>query len=226
MTLAPGYFNRPEVSNSDLKALARMLSVTPDNRDGLEDIFNFGSLVDALLTEPWRANHDERSLLLETGGKVQFEKFVFDLAKKLAANLKKDRVVSLLLDNMIGQYVVVRTLKFIYDEEEHTIKGRCKFDGLSKKFRTGCDYKTTSCTTRKSFIESIEFFDYDQAGAWYMDLARIDRFWIIGISKKTGEVFKFAIERGDETYNRGRDKYSRLAFKWIMLIENFNHAAV
>lgn len=222
MTLVPGYFNRPEVSNSDLKALARMLAAIPDNRDDLEDIFNFGSLVDALLTEAYRVNHEERSLSLETGGKVYFEKPVFDLAKKLAANLKKDRVVSLLIDNMVGQYIVARTLKFTYDDEEYEIKGRCKFDGLAKKFRTGCDYKTTSCTTRKAFVESIEFFDYDQAGAWYMDLARIDRFWIIGISKKTGEVFKYAIERGDETYRRGRDKYARLAYKWIMLIANFN----
>ncbi len=219
--MSVSYFDLPEVSNSDLKALGKMIFGIEDNRESLEDILNFGSLVDAMLTETWRVTHLTCTLHLETGGVIQFTPEAFLLAKKLSAALKADRVVSMLVDTMIGQYVFAKTIGFKYQGEEFEIRGRCKFDGFNKKFKLGCDYKTTACTSYAQFKNSIDHFDYDQQGAWYMDLAGIDRHWIIGISKKNSQVFKYAIERGDETYLNGVRKYSRLAYLWKLLIEDF-----
>ncbi len=220
--VAPNYFDLAEPSNSDLKLLGKLCNAIPDNRENLEEVFNFGSLVDAFVTEHFRIRYSDCSLLLETGGVVFFEPEIFALAKKMATKLKADRVVALLLPLMKSQHIVIKTISFEYEGEVYKIKGRCKFDGVSKKRKISVDYKTTSCTTRKAFIVSIEYFDYDQQGAWYMDLAGIDQHWIFGISKKTGEVFRYVIKRGDETYLRGVAKYSRLAYRWVTLIENFN----
>lgn len=215
------YFARPEISNSNFKALKNAYGVIEDRTHLLKDVFAFGSLVDAFLTEPWRASQKELTLQVETGELVTFDHDVFLLAKRLANKLKTDRVVSHLINTMIGQYVFARTISFNYEATDYEIKGRCKFDGYSKKFATGVDYKTTACTSLSSFVESIEFFDYDQAGAFYMDLGRIDRFWIIGISKKNEQIFKYAIERNDATYKRGLEKYSKWAYNWITLIDGF-----
>lgn len=229
VAIAVGYFDRPEVSNSDLKALERMFYGREDNRAELQDIFDFGSLVDALVTEPWRVLRLTDSLgveycklVIETGGVVVYSPELYQQAKKLSQNLKNDRVVKMMLDTMKGQWVIAREMTFVHEEEEYKIKGRCKFDGFSSKFKFGCDYKTTACVTLKGFREAIDFFDWDQQAAWYMDLAEIDQHWIVGVSKKTGQVFKHTIKRGDDIYNRGKLKYSRWAYRWIMLIENFN----
>lgn len=221
MTAIPSYFNLNAVSNSNLKELEKMFYVKPDNREGLQEIFNFGSLVDALLTEAWRVNWSTRELHLETGELVFFDVEAFELAKKLVALMKADRVISRLLDCMISQYVFMRTLTFEYEGTEHQIKARCKFDGFSKLFKIGVDYKGLSVTSEAQFLTAVDFFDYDQQAAWYMDLAGIDSHWIIAISKKNGKIFKLAIKRGDEIYLRGRAKYSKWAYRWIMLIENF-----
>jgi hypothetical protein len=130
-------------------------------------------------------------------------------------------VVSQMLPLMTGQYVYVRTLVFEYGGQEYSLAAKCKFDLFSKRLATGLDFKTLAVKKYADFIKSIDFFDYDRAAAWYMDIAKINYFWIIGISKPTGQVFKFAIERGDEVYLRGRAKYSIWAYRWKMLIEPF-----
>lgn len=215
------YFDLPEVSNSDLTALARACKGVPDNRDELEDIFNFGSLVDAMLTEDHKVGYKTRTLLQDDGSLLFYTEVIFAQAEKLADNLRKDPLVSQFLRVMKGQYVFVRSLRFIYHDEEYVIRARCKFDGYAKLFKTGLDYKTTACTSQKQFNAAIDFFHWDRQAAFYMDLAGIDRHWIIGISKKNGKVFKFAIQRGDEVYNRGRSKYAFWAYRWLILLENF-----
>jgi hypothetical protein len=55
-----------------------------------------------------------------------------------------------------------------------------------------------------------------------MDLAKIDTFWIIAISKKNGQIFKHAIKRGDPTYESGRRKYSLWAYRWLLFVDSFN----
>lgn len=215
------YYQRPEVSNSDLTALARQYNAVPDNRAELEDIFNFGSLVDAMLTEDWRVDHFRGQLHEEGGQIITYDPDTYAQAVRLADGCKKDPVIAAIIKQMVGQYVFIRSLGFTFEGEDLEIRARCKFDAYGKSLSMGADYKTTSCTSRKQFREAISFFHWDRQAAFYMDLARIERHWIIGVSKKTGEIFKHAIQRGDETYNVGRIKYSFWAYRWKILIEPF-----
>ena len=49
------YYNRPEVSNSDLTALKNLLH--PHQEGDKERAFRIGNLVDAIITEPARVNY-------------------------------------------------------------------------------------------------------------------------------------------------------------------------
>ena len=218
------YYELDAVSNSDLSEFRRVYYGYKEPQ-GLENVFAFGSLVDAMRTEKNKLNPYSRSLTDDYGRVIYFEVDVWRFAERLAIEMGKDPTVALLSPHMVGQYVFVRTLQFIYEGDEYTIQGRCKFDGFAKMFSTGLDYKTLSCTTQKQFVESISHFDYDRAAAWYMDLARIDYFWIIGISKINMKLFKYAIQRGDAMHTLGVQKYSRLAFGWVTLIDGFKMAA-
>lgn len=213
------YYKLPQVSNSDLSAL--MIAFYCIVRQNLDAAFAFGTLVDALLTDRNKVDFVTRRVTEDDGNVIQYDEEIFRLGQQLADNLHKDPVVRGLIDASTPQYIFARRLKFQYDGEEYEIDGRCKFDLFSRTFKIGTEFKTTSCTTEKSFIESIEHFDYDRAAAWYMDLARIDRMWIIGISKKNGKIFKFAIVRGDETYMRGLRKYSLWAYRWVTYCTSF-----
>lgn len=212
------YYALPEVSSSDLGELERLFYNRP--RPDLEQIFAFGSLVDAMLTEP--ALLLSMTYQMRDGNRlVDFDVATWRLAETLASNLRTDPIIARLLPFSRGQYIFRRTLEFAYEGEAYKIRSRCKFDLLARAFSMGLDFKTTSCTSQKQFEEAIAFFDWDKQGAYYMDIARIDRHWIAGVSKKTGKVFKYVIERGDETHKRGQEKYSIWAYRWITLIEPF-----
>lgn len=212
------YFLRPEVSNSELLDLRRAYYSVPDQ--DLEQVYNFGSLVDAMLTEVWRCDSLFRTLK-DDDGLIEYTVAEWMLAAAMAAVCERDPVIQAFIQGGKSQHIFIKRLSFSYDGDEYSIKGRCKFDSIKKAIKTGADYKTTACTTRKACLAAIGYFNYDQQAAWYMDLAGTDRHWLIFISKKTKEVFKFAIERGDAMYEQGKRKYSFWARVWLMLFENF-----
>ena len=174
-----------------------------------------------MLTEKYLLYPVVMGLRTLDGQMVYFDPETWRRAHALAEILARDPVVRRLLPMAIGQYIFRRTLDFIYEGEVYQIRGKCKFDLYARGIKTGLDFKTTTATTRAQFVESIDFFDYDKQAAYYMDLARIDFFWIAGISKKNGKVFKCAIERGDPTHKAGVAKYSQWAYRWVMLIDPF-----
>lgn len=212
------YFLLPEVSNSNLIDLRRAF-YAEEYRD-LSEVYKFGNLVDAMLTESHRV--DSVQLRLEDDGEwIEFTPHEFLLAQSLTVKAEQDPIIRAFIHGGESQRVFTNILQFIHDGDEYIIPARCKFDTIKQAIKTGADYKTTACTTLKAFIASIEFFNYDQQAAWYMDIAGTDRHWIIGISKKTKEIFKFAIQRGDAIYERGRKKYSFWAHLWLQLVEGF-----
>lgn len=222
-TTSINYFKHPAVSNSNLTDLMLKYIGEVDDIQEYTGIMDFGSLVDAFLTTPLRVQYWNYSLLSEDGRVIQFNKDVFKFAQDLADRAKKDPLIAAMVSQMKGQYIFVRTLGFSYDGSDYTLQGKCKFDQFSRTLQMGADYKTTACKTRKAFLDAVNFFDWDRQAAWYMDLARIDRHWIIGLSKTTGELFKIAIQRGDAMYNSGLVKYQRLAYLWSMLLEDFKN---
>ena len=210
------YYNRSEVSNSDLTELKNLLHPRLQFGDK-EAAFRFGTLVDAVITEPERVN-----FYRFTVDDVQYTEDEFrhaqEMHKSLRMEARKDHFLAKVLEMAETQRCMVnRQQKFEYGGFPFTLDTRCKWDWFLPVMNFGGDLKTTFATTQKQFDEAVDFFDWDRSRAWYMDIARSDRDFIYAISKQNGCVFKKFINRGDEIYNRGKEKYEELAFQYWCL---------
>lgn len=210
------YFGRSEVSNSDLTALKEILHPRPTYGDR-EQAFKFGTLVDALVTEPHRVDFYERTV---DGVAYTEEEFTHgqELLKALRMEAGKDPFLAKVLELSDTQTVMTHKAQtFTYCDFEFSLPTRCKWDWWMPMLNFGGDLKTTFASSQKQFEEALDFFDWDRSRAWYMDIAGSDRDFIYAISKKNGKVFKKFITRDDDTYKRGREKYEELAFQyWCM----------
>lgn len=211
------YFNRKEVSNSDLTELKNLLYPRTQYGDK-EKAFKFGTLIDAIITEPDRV--DFYKLTVDD---VEYLKEDFDLAiemrKSLLAESRKDTFLANVLNHASTQTVSIRQGQtFDYCGFEFTLDTRCKWDFWLPSVSFGGDLKSTFAQSQKQFEEAIDFFDWDRSRAWYMDIIGSDRDFIYAISKKNYKVFKYFIQRGDKTYEKGKEKYLDLAFKYWQLI--------
>lgn len=210
------YYNRSEVSNSDLTELKNMLHPRMQYGDK-EAAFRFGTLVDAIITEPERVNY--YTFMVDD---VQYTEEEFMLAremhKSLRAESRRDSFLAAVLECAETQrFMVNRSQPFEYGSFQFVLDTRCKWDWFLSGAGFGGDLKSTFASTQKQFEEAIEFFDWDRSRAWYMDIARSDRDFIYAISKKNCHIFKKQIYRGDEIYNLGREKYEELAFQYWCL---------
>lgn len=221
VTIPLDYYDLPEVSCSDLKNLDRAFNAKPDPWGGVRGAIEFGSLVDAILTEKHRLDYRWLSLQEHNKKTIFYTQVIWDKAHRMADKILADEAVARLVGMSVPQYVFRRTLRFEYDGLELEIRARCKFDLFAKAQGVGSDFKMLAIKTQKALLESIDWFDYDMQAAYYMDLAGIDYFWILCGSKPTEKVFKYAIERDSDAYKRGRDKYARWAYYWITLIQDF-----
>ena len=211
-----GYFERCEVSNSDLTALKELLHPRPQFGDR-EAAFRFGTLVDAIITEPDRVNYYQYTV-----DDVQYTENEFrhaqEMYRALRAEARRDPFLAKVLEIADTQKVMVNIDQPIeYGEFGFTLDTRCKWDWWLAPFGFGGDLKTTFASTQKEFDDAVDFFDWDRSRAWYMDIAGSDRDFIYAISKKNGRVFKKFINRGDDIYQRGREKYEELAFQYWCL---------
>lgn len=210
------YYERKEVSNSDLTALKNLLHPRLQFGDR-EAAFRFGSLVDAIITEPERVN-----CYRLTVDSVQYTEDEFRHAKAMRDALRRearqDQMLAYVLSHSDTQKTMVnRRQQFEYSEFPFTLDTRCKWDWWLPEAGFGGDLKTTFATSQKEFDEAVDFFDWDRSRAWYMDIAGSDRDFIYAISKKNNRIFKHFIRRGDATYRRGREKYEELAFQYWCL---------
>lgn len=213
------YYAHPAVSNSNFKQLERVYNalapLDPSNN------LDFGNLVDAMLTDEKLLNGN--ILNCEDGRVINFTDHEIKLASKLSDYCIKDNLVRLMLPGGVPQKVVIRNILLDYEGREFDLEAKCKIDWSNVFLKTNIDYKTTACTSYKAFVASIEHFSYDQQGAWYLDVSGdFDYHWIIGMSKPTGKIFRYVIERGDENYKRGQKKYLYWANKWDLFVNNFN----
>lgn len=208
------YYNRTEVSNSDLTALRDILHPRPQFGDK-EAAFRFGNLVDAIITEPSRVDYYRLTVDGEQYSEDDFN-HALEMQKALRMEARHDSFLAKMLEMAETQRIMVnKTQQFKYCGFPFTLDTRCKWDWWLDLF--GGDLKTTFASTRQQFEEAVDFFDWDRSRAWYMDIAHSDRDFIYAISKKNCRVFKKFITRGDEVYNRGREKYEELAFQYWCL---------
>ena len=210
------YYNRREVRNSDLTELKNLLHPRQQFGDK-EAAFRFGSLVDAIITEPDRVN-----VYRYTVDDVQYTADEFGLAREMYKSLqmeaRKDEFLAKVLELSDTQrFMVNRAQQFKYGSFPFTLDTRCKWDWYLSACNFGGDLKTTFATSQKQFDEAVDFFDWDRSRAWYMDIANSNLDFIYAISKKNCLVFKKHINRGDAIYIRGREKYEELAFQYWCL---------
>lgn len=211
------YYNRKEVSNSTLTELKNLLY--PQTMYGdKEKAFKFGSLIDAIITEPHRVDFYNMKV-----DDVQYleEDFLLanEMRKSLLMEARKDQFLANVLKVSDTQKVSIRRDQlFDYGGFEYRLDTRCKWDFFLSAVNFGGDLKSTASTTQKQFEEAIDFFDWDRSRAWYMDIVGSNQDFIYAISKKNCKVFKYFIKRGDKNYERGKEKYNELAFKYWQLI--------
>lgn len=209
------YFNRNEVSNSDLGELKKFFMPRVQVGD-IEKAYRFGTLVDAIITEP-----DKVDYFKMTVAGVQYSFDEFEQAKEMSKVFHRDEMCKSLLVHSDCQRVMAREMDIEYVGVPFSLKVRCKWDLWMEPLKWGADIKSTACTTQKQFEEAIRYFEYDRQRAWYMDIAKSDRDMLIGISKVNFKIFKVAIPRGGELYESGKEKYAEMAFKHWCLFDNF-----
>lgn len=210
------YYNRREVSNSDLTELKNLLHPRMQYGDK-EAAFRFGSLVDAIITEPERVN-----IYRYTVDDIQYTQEEFELATEMYKSLKAEAFRDPFLANVLElsdtqRFMVNKSQPFEYGCFPFTLDTRCKWDWFIPSCNFGGDLKTTFASSQQQFEEAIDFFDWDRSRAWYMDIAGSNMDFIYAISKKNCQIFKKHIKRGDDIYRHGREKYEELAFHYWCL---------
>ena len=214
------YFSRTEyVSNSDLGDLKVLMS-GEEVRD-LSPYYEFGSLFDALVTEPQRIEQAPWAVYLD--GK-EIDQLKWELAYTMYEHSKKDAMLKLFCMCANKQKECYEKIEIEYEGHIFSMPVRCKLDFYVPTLNMGGDLKSTACSNLREFLAAIELFDYDRQAAWYMDIADLTCFVIIGVSKKLNkrtekhEVFKYVIKRDSPEYIRGKAKYQKLAFYYKTLI--------
>lgn len=207
------YYDRPEVSNSDLTDLDKLLSNRVDEYDPTE-AYAFGALLDCSITEPEKVDYYK----LTCAG-YQHTRQDFELAEAMKKAFYRDPFCKIMAENSEFQKVgIYPGFPIEFDGYEFTLDVRCKFDLYAKpKLKMSGDIKSTTSTTEKQFRAAIEHFNYDRQAAWYMDIEDIGHNMIIGISKVNKQVFKVPVDRNSDLYKSGRAKYRDLAFKYWTL---------
>lgn len=207
------YYQRSEVSNSDLTELKNLLHPHMQFGDK-EAAFRFGSIVDAIITEPSRVDFLHMTI---DGEQCSEEEFLHarEMQRALRAEARRDPFLAKVLEQADTQrFMVNKQQEFCNGGFTFHLDTRCKWDWWLSMANFGGDLKTTFASTQAEFDNAVDFFDWDRSRAWYMDIAHSDRDFIYAISKKNCNIFKKFINRGDDIYNRGREKYEELAFQY------------
>ena len=213
------YYSRSEVSNSDLTELKNILHPRMQFGDK-EAAFRFGSLVDAIITEPARVDYYRLTVDDEQYTEDEF-RHAQEMQKALRMEARRDEFLFKVLGYAETQRFMVNTQQqFTYCGFPFSLDTRCKWDWWLGLF--GGYLNTRFASSQHQFEEAIDFFDWDRSRAWYMDIAGSNRDFIYAISKKNCKVFKKFINRDDKVYNRGREKYEELAFQYWCLTPQDN----
>lgn len=213
------YFSRSEVSNSDLTELKKYFMSQDMIRDAY-DAYRFGTLVDAVITEPEKVDHFKLTI---QGHDYVYSQDEFDTAKTMLRSVRENEFVNSLLKQSTFQKVVVKKdFTIEHDGIEFSLSARAKWDLFIDALGWGGDIKSTTATTLKQFIEACYYFDYHRQRAYYMDMVGSTQDILIGISKKNFKVFILPIKKGDDFYNAGKAQYQEIAFKYWTLFSNIN----
>lgn len=218
--IAPdSYYDRSEVSNSDLGSLHKYLTGYDDTEP--VEAYRFGNLIDLMITEPQKVDFFKL-----TAGEFRFNREQFDLAEKMRKAFYRDAFCRELINKSDTQKTMSNPdFKIHFEDVKFSLPVRCKWDIWRPDMGWGGDIKSTTAETQAQFEAACYHFDYPRQRAWYMDIAGSNQDVLIGISKKNQKIFKIFIKRGDKFYNTGKERYQELAFKWWMLFGDISKTA-
>ncbi len=205
------YFDRPEISNSDLGWLQEYFMPREQVGDR-EAAYRFGSLVDAVVTEPEKVDYFRRTVDDE-----QYTCEEFERAEQMNKALRRNEMWQNIVKLSDFQKVFVGSVPFQVGRVNFSLEMRCKYDFWIRGMGWGGDLKSTFATSQKQFIEACEHFDYDRSRVLYMLLSGAKQDILVGVSKQNYNVFTFTIRQGDAFYQRGLEKLNELAFRWWCL---------
>lgn len=206
------YYDRSEVSNSDLSELKNYLEGNRVDYSSLASVFYFGNVFDAMITEPERVNYRNRTL-----DGINIENSIFDKIIKMKDSFMKDLFARELVKQSDKQSIIIDDVNLSFQGFPFTLRMRCKLDFNLSHSNLVADLKSTSSTTQIQFETAVKSFDYDRQAAVYMSLANVDRFAIVAVSKVNYKVFKVLITKDSDLYRSGMEKFTDLAFKWWTL---------
>ncbi len=199
MTDKIDYYQRAEISNSDLTWVEQQVYGSKFKAKNLEAIFAFGSLFHQLVLEP------DKPFV----SPIPIDE---DKAKRMCDSLLKAKIA--------GYYMheIVRSEGFRPEWEFYRtlegVKCRGKLDGWYKGIKLIYELKSTSATTQAGFIEAINGFSIDKQNAFYLDLAKAEICLTVGVSKVNYKVFPYLVLKEDSTYKRGKEKYQNLMWHY------------
>lgn len=209
------YFNRHEVSNSDLGWLLDQLNPKERFIDPTQ-AFADGNLLDAMITEPEKVDYFKM-----TREGVSYKKSTFENTVKMKQSFWRDPLCRDLMKGADSQKISIEHgAKMSFNGMDFELDRRCKWDIWREDLGWGADIKSTSAETQAQFETAFQFFKYPRSRAWYMDIEKAERDVVIGISKKNHKVFKIFINRESEIYKQGKREYLELAYKWYLLFGN------
>jgi hypothetical protein len=207
------YYSRSEVSNSDLGALEKYFERDAFTID-LTAAFRFGSLLDAMITEPEQVDYFKMTVAGEPMPKDEFVKAGIMKAKFFADPMCK-HLASI---SEMQKVTIKHDFEICYEGINFKLDMRAKWDFFVKDIDMSGDLKTTASTTQKQFEDSISHYNYDRQAALYMDLEGKTNFIFLGISKTAPhKIFKVPVKKGSPIYNAGKAKYQELAWRYFYL---------
>lgn len=207
------YFDRSEVSNSDLGWLEEYFMPREQVGDR-EAAYRFGTLVDAIVTEPERVDYFKRTVDQEV-----YSREDFDRAGLMKKALRQNEIWQNLAKLSTFQQVFTGEVPFQIGRLDFSLPMRCKYDFWLPSMGWGGDLKSTFATSQKQFVDACEHFSYDRSRVLYMLLSGAKQDILVGVSKQNYKVFTLTIREGDPFYNRGLEKLETLAFKWWALFD-------
>ena len=152
------YYQRSEVSNSDLTELKNQLHPHMQYGDR-EAAFRFGSIVDAIITEPSRVDFLHMTI---DGEQCSEEEFLHarEMQRALRAEARRDPFLAKVLELSDTQrFMVNKAQEFENGGFRFTLDTRCKWDWWLPSCHFGGDLKTTFASTQAEFDNAVDFFD-------------------------------------------------------------------
>lgn len=206
------YYKRLEVSNSSLTQLQKYF--IPQNQwVDIQNAYRLGTLVDSVITEPAKVNYYERTI-----EDYIYTKDEMDMAKGVKNAFLRDEFCRNIFENSEMQRVRIRDLEIQHHNHRFKLAARYKGDMFVRNWDLMADIKSTNCTTQKQFEDSIDYFNYNRQGAWYLDMEERNNFIFLGLCKKPPyPIFKVSMVRGDAMFQSGQAAYQELAFKYWCL---------